>query len=518
MPEITLADLVAWEPRIRPHSPAGLNGHVQPPANSNGRHDDALAEPWAERELSWAVTIRASTPMLPSLRGGELVLLPDRVLAETGVGLPVLLREIASHGAAGVVLDSPPPPSAPLTVFVADTISPDLESELNRLLTERRGEFYRAGTELGRLLTHAMTAGADLDDLLTAAAEFLAVPVALVDPRGGVTATTAPVAVPVPAAGSLPGGRGWRGDRFGLRLAGGDTLWLGPTPRPRRALIRLAGERVAISAEAALIRVADARPRGPARASAIGALLTGVAGDVPRAAVAVGLPANGVYRVALAAPEFDVMSLQRTLAPLGTVHEAGTIDRAEAMLIELRIDGGGAASFAGGRSLTPRRREAIAPRETPGGKGWLAFSAPVTGAAGLPDATREARFIAALLTAGLIPGPIGRFDSLPDLGAYRLLFRLWGSPDLAAFTADALGELATRDRRGTLRRTLLAYLDAGGSHVDAASRLGIHRNTLSYRLKQIATLTRCEPTDPSTHLVLHLALVAASLPPAPEAG
>ena len=166
--------------------------------------------------------------------------------------------------------------------------------------------------------------------------------------------------------------------------------------------------------------------------------------------------------------------------------------------------------------MTARRREIISPRETPAGKGWLAFSGPVTGTAGLPAATREARFVAALLNAGLIQGPIGRFDVLPDLGAYRLLYRLWGSPELATFTADALGELATRDRRGTLRRTLLAYLDAGGSHVDAASRLGIHRNTRSDRRKQSASLTRCEPTNPSTHLGLHLARLAASLPPAPE--
>lgn len=513
MPEITLADLVAWEPRLRPFtaSPAGLNGH----SPSNGRYDEALTEPWAERELSWAVTIRASTPMLPSLRGGELVLLPGRVLAETGVGLPVLLREIASHGAAGVVLDSPPPASTPLTVLVAEAISPDLESELNRLLTERRGEFYRAGTELGRLLTNAITAGADLPDVLATAADFLTVPVALVDGRGSVTAATAPVAVPPPPGGSLPGGRGWRSDRFGMRLTNGETLWFGPIPRPRRALIRLAGERVALAAEAALVRAAEARPRGPARASAIGALLTGVIGDVPRAAVAVGLPANGVYRVVLAAPEVDATALQRTLAPLGTVHEAGTIDRAGAALIELRGDGGG-ASVSGGRSVTTRRREPMTPRETPGGKGWLAFSSPVTGTGSLPAAAREARFVAALLTAGLLPGPVGRFDVLGDLGAYRLLYRLWGTLDLTTFTSDALGELATRDRRGTLRRTLLAYLDAGGSHVDAASRLGIHRNTLSYRLKQIATLTRCEPTDPATHLVLHLALLAASLPAVPE--
>src|SRR5262249_36925890 len=186
-----------------------------------------------------------------------------------------------------------------------------------------------------------------------------------------------------------------------------ETLWLGPTPRPRRALIRLAGERVALAAEAALIRVADARPRGPARASAIGALLSGVVGDIVRAAVAVGLPANGVYRVVLSAPEGDASSLQRTLAPLGTIHEAGTIDRAGATLLELRVDGASSAPSSGGRSVTVRRREVIAPRETPGGKGWLSFSGPVMGATGLPAATREARFIAALLTAGLIPGPIG---------------------------------------------------------------------------------------------------------------
>lgn len=510
MPEITLADLIAWEPRLRQHAP---NGHVY----SNGRHDESLTEPWAERELSWVVTIRASTPMLPSLRGGELVLLPSRVLAETGVGLSVLLREIASHGASGVVLDSPPPSAVPLTAFIAEGISSELESELNRLLTERRGEFYRAGTELGRVLTNAMTSDSDLADILQVAAEFLTVPVALVDHRGSVTATTSPEALPSPLTGQLPSGRGWRGDRFGLRLNNGDTLWIGPTPRAQRALIRLAGERVALAAEAALIRAADARPRGPARASAIGAMLTGVTNDVPRAAVAVGLPANGTYRVVLSVHEFDSTALQRTLSPLGTIHEAGMIDGAIATLIEIRAENGYHSS-ANNRSTVPRRREVVTPRESSNGngKGWLAISGPVTGAASLLEATRQARFVAALMTSGLIGGTVGRFDMLSDLGAYRLLYRLWGTNDLASFTTEALGELVTRDRRGTLRGTLLAYLDAGGSHVDAAAKLGIHRNTLSYRLKQIATLTRCEPTDPATHLVLHLALLAASMPPAPD--
>ncbi|MER3439267.1 MAG: CdaR family transcriptional regulator, partial [Chloroflexota bacterium] len=115
------------------------------------------------------------------------------------------------------------------------------------------------------------------------------------------------------------------------------------------------------------------------------------------------------------------------------------------------------------------------------------------GTASLPTIAREARFAAALLAAGLIPGPVARFDTVNDLGVYRLLFHLWGAPQLAEFTREALGDLATRDRRGTLRKTLLAYLEAGGSQVAAATNLGIHRNTLAYRLKQIAHLTGRDP-------------------------
>jgi DNA-binding PucR family transcriptional regulator len=134
----------------------------------------------------------------------------------------------------------------------------------------------------------------------------------------------------------------------------------------------------------------------------------------------------------------------------------------------------------------------------------------------LPGAAREARYVAALVAAGLIPGPVARFDLLSDLGPYLLLYRLWGTPELASFATETLGELPARDRRGTLRKTLLAYLATGGSHVDAAARLGIHRNTLSYRLKQISSLTGREPTNPSTQLVFHLALLASTMPAAPD--
>ena len=69
--------------------------------------------------------------------------------------------------------------------------------------------------------------------------------------------------------------------------------------------------------------------------------------------------------------------------------------------------------------------------------------------------------------------------SYPE-GPHKLRHNLSAHPLLEL---EALADLADpkRDRRGTLRSTLLAYLETGGSHVEAATALGIHRNTLSYR-------------------------------------
>lgn len=502
MPEITLTDLLAWEPRLRPIGIGGLA-------------DDSHAEAWSERELSWTVTVRATPPMLPAVRGGELVLLPKRVLNESGVALPLLLRELSSHGISAIVLDQIPNHPAPVPVLYMEAIPQDFEGEMNRMLTERRGELYHAGTDLGRLLNNATSAGADLQLVLGTAATFLEVHAAVIDARGALLAATANDALPAGArslAAANSFARGWREDRYLTRLATGESLWLGPVPKTGKAMARLAAERVAVAAEAAIQRAAEERPRGPARAAAMNGLLLSSAGEATRLAATLGLPANGIYRVALVSPDADATAVQRSLASSGTIHEAGHIDGATAFLLELRPE---IAAANGGRSVTARKRESGSGRES-SGKGWVALSAPLNGSSGLAGAAREARYVATLLHSGLIVGPVARFDLLSDLGPYKLLFRLWGTPELSAFATETLGELPARDRRGTLRKTLLTYLSTGGSHVDAAARLGIHRNTLSYRLKQITALTGCEPTNPSTQLVFHLALLASTMPPAPE--
>lgn len=503
MAEITLGDLLAWEPRLR---------------FASGSAEDGTG---SGRELNWAVAARATSPMLPPLRGGELVLLPHRVLSESGVTLGPLLRELAAHRAAGVVLEAETVPPGlravgaplPLVVVPGGLMAPELEGDLNRLLTQKRGELYRAGTEVGRLLAGLTTAGADLGQILAATANALDLSVDVVDAKGLIVAASS--------------GNGMRfdsveGQELGsvIPLAGGATLRLGLVTPERGALARLAAERVAMAADAALARAAQARPRGPAKAAALSEFLrmspTASSLDVGAKAASLGLGADVVYRVVMAPRTVGYSVLQRVLAPHGGIHDAGEFDGAVAAVIETR--GLEPVRLSTARTLlrSSAMSSAGAAVVGPAVLSWFAVSGVASGAPALPEAARQARFVTALLKGGMLRGPTARFDVVAEIGPFRLLYRLWGDPELGSFSADALGELPARDRRGQLRRTLLAYLETGGSHVEAAARLGIHRNTLAYRLKQIATLTDHDPADPAMRLMLHLALIADALPPVPE--
>lgn len=491
MAEITLGDLLAWEPRLRLPSSHAVN-------------DADL-----EHEVSWAVTARATAPMLPPLRSGELVILPRRIIAESGVSLPLLLREMAGHHAAAVILDGLPNGIAPLPTIVTPSAPPELEADLNRLLTERRGELYRAGTELERLLSDLAANGANLARILSEVAAVLTIPLSVSDVRGGTLAASitgfAPPRIPA-------GAHGWQGDWFAVPLQEARTLWLGPVPSPQRALARLVGPRIGSAIESALFRAAQARPRGPARAVAIGTLFMPMEREAAVArAVTLGLPPDGTFRVALGQRCMEASDLPRALAAWGSFHEAGSLDGCPAAVAEMRRDP------LADDTATARRPGAVTMRLN-GDSGrastrrWIAISGPASGVEHLVGAAREVRYVAALLSVGLITAPVARFDSIAEIGPFRLLFPLWGTATLASFAADALGDLIHRDRRGTLRQTLLAYLETGGSHVEAAARLGIHRNTLAYRLKQIATLSGHDPADASCRLLLHLGLLATMLP------
>jgi DNA-binding PucR family transcriptional regulator len=83
------------------------------------------------------------------------------------------------------------------------------------------------------------------------------------------------------------------------------------------------------------------------------------------------------------------------------------------------------------------------------------------------------------------------------------------------FVTEQLGPLAADDRvTADLRRTLLNYLDNGGSLVRSAAELHIHRNTVVYRLRRAEELLGRAATDGT--LDLHAALRLADTSPGPH--
>jgi sugar diacid utilization regulator len=107
---------------------------------------------------------------------------------------------------------------------------------------------------------------------------------------------------------------------------------------------------------------------------------------------------------------------------------------------------------------------------------------------------------------------LGRFKrwsqviSVPQLGVTGLLAGV-NHERLLEFAHRHLGPLIEHDRArgGELVETLKAYLEAGEQQA-AAKRLGIHPNTLRYRLDRVREVARIELEDPETRLNLAVAL------------
>jgi sugar diacid utilization regulator len=96
-----------------------------------------------------------------------------------------------------------------------------------------------------------------------------------------------------------------------------------------------------------------------------------------------------------------------------------------------------------------------------------------------------------------------------ELGVYRLLAC---GPDKAltgAVLDPAVLRLLEEDADPDLRDTALAYLDAAGNVQDTATALGVHRQTIYYRVQKIEQVTGLDLSRGDHRLVLHLGLVMA---------
>ncbi|WP_448638222.1 helix-turn-helix domain-containing protein [Geodermatophilus sp. URMC 63] len=134
----------------------------------------------------------------------------------------------------------------------------------------------------------------------------------------------------------------------------------------------------------------------------------------------------------------------------------------------------------------------------PAGTG-AGVSGATSGAGGLAGCWAQARAAAAV--AGLVPrlAPVAQWA---ELGGWRTAAALPApDPAVAPLLAEPL-----------LAATAEAYLDAAGSVARTAAALGIHRQTLYYRLGRVTALTGLDLADGDTRLLVHASLRRARLP------
>lgn len=131
------------------------------------------------------------------------------------------------------------------------------------------------------------------------------------------------------------------------------------------------------------------------------------------------------------------------------------------------------------------------------------LSEPRTGLTDLAASWQEASAAARAALAEPRLGPVAEWSKI---GPYRLLTSL--PPDT---TQDPAVRPLLSPAHRELARTAEIYLDCAGQAGRTAAELGIHRQTLYYRLSRVEQLTGLDLDDGEDRLLLHMALKGARL-------
>ncbi|MFF7973665.1 helix-turn-helix domain-containing protein [Streptomyces sp. NPDC007905] len=327
----------------------------------------------------------------------------------------------------------------------------------------------------------------------------------------GITRATGPVRIPpTPEAGVYRGRICLPVRHRGVVLG---YVWLldddpGPTDAQLAAAMQVTGRIGAL--------LADEAQAGAGLSRELRAVLTAEPGwqqdmAVAELRTALGSRADGPHTLVCVAPwpsaDPDEAPSARTVphaTALCTV-PWGAAAQSLAVLVRLRsTDVAAPALTAASRLL----------KETPGagaracggrpGRGAAAgVGEPRTGLAGLGEVWQEA---AAAARAALAEPRLGPVAEWGRIGPYRLLTAL---PPRAAHD-PAVGPLLSPAHQ-ELARTAEVYLDCAGQAGRTAAGLGIHRQTLYYRLSRVEQLTGLDLDDGEDRLLLHMALKRARL-------
>ncbi len=520
------------------------------------------------RDVVWVRLVRARVPALDALDPGDLVLVPERALAVVAPGrdqVDALVAALVDGGAAGAVIllaegeaagastvvaadavrggtDSRPArPAADLAaglaqagIPVAEVAGGDpvaIERSVISWLVNRRAALEARAEELERRLEAVALADGDPTALVAAIGGFLGRAVALEGRRGHPLALHAPARPPAAADAA----RRYLASRSGVALrvplpapavagaADADPSGL-PAP-PRGSLLLLGdeppteGERIACERVAALLalelgrEVAVARAREEARRGGT------LPADGPPWVVLVArqvddLPATDPAADPATRPGSDARP--RRDATVAVPPAPSPAERREALRAELRL-------LAPPRRLALRgsaesleyRLVAVADDADPGGlvtadrvahliRRPVAVSRPFRDPGDRPQAEAEARATLEAAEATVEGARVVRADRLP---AYRILGGLHDMPDGQRLSRALLAPVLAGRPAAVAGRlaTLRAVLDAAGP-IEAAQVLGVHRNTVAYRIRRLEELGGWDLADPDLRLALSSAL------------
>ncbi|MET9699446.1 helix-turn-helix domain-containing protein [Streptomyces sp. NPDC006529] len=141
-----------------------------------------------------------------------------------------------------------------------------------------------------------------------------------------------------------------------------------------------------------------------------------------------------------------------------------------------------------------------------GGSATAGIGVPRAGLAGLPGAWEQAVAAARAAAAQPLLGPVAEWS---QIGPYRMLAALAAAPGLAR--DDPAARALLEPAHAELARTAEVYLDCAGQAGRTATALGIHRQTLYYRLARVEKLTGLDLDAGEDRLLLHMALKASRL-------
>ncbi|MFD7866846.1 PucR family transcriptional regulator [Streptomyces sp. NPDC059783] len=212
---------------------------------------------------------------------------------------------------------------------------------------------------------------------------------------------------------------------------------------------------------------------------------------------ALGPDAEGLHTVVCVMPWTGEPPSARTVPSAAALSAAsapgGTGGPALAALIRLRSP----------EVLDPALTAAERLRATAGTAATAGIGVARRGLAELADAWHEATAAARAAAAESRFGPLAEWSAI---GPYRLLTAL--PPDTPS--DHAVRPLLAPAQR-ELAHTAEVFLDRAGQASRTAAELGIHRQTLYYRLSRVQQLTGLDLNDGEDRLLLHMALKASRL-------